>query len=63
MAQPQILSASYSVTYDTSAEYVVTVVAGATTTANYLATQSALCPNQRFVLSGHSKGALVVHGT
>ncbi|KAG8774156.1 hypothetical protein FS842_001159 [Serendipita sp. 407] len=54
---------TYSITYDTSAEYVVTVAAGATTTANYLAAQSALCPNQRFVLSGYSKGALVVHGT
>ncbi|KAG8823486.1 hypothetical protein FRC18_010723 [Serendipita sp. 400] len=54
---------TYSITYDTSAEYVVTVAAGATTTASYLATQSALCPNQRFVLSGYSKGALVVHGT
>ncbi|KAG8696987.1 hypothetical protein FRC09_008157 [Ceratobasidium sp. 395] len=50
-----------SITYDTSAEYVVTVAAGATTTAGYLASQAAACPNQRFVLSGYSKGALVVH--
>ncbi|KIM22437.1 carbohydrate esterase family 5 protein, partial [Serendipita vermifera MAFF 305830] len=54
---------THSITYDTSAEYVVTVAAGATITANYLATQAALCPSQRFVLSGYSKGALVVHGT
>ncbi|KIM22364.1 carbohydrate esterase family 5 protein, partial [Serendipita vermifera MAFF 305830] len=54
---------TYSITYDTSAEYSVTVAAGATTTANYLATQAAACPSQRFVLSGYSKGALVVHGT
>lgn len=52
---------TYSVTYDTSAEYVVTVAAGAAIAASYIATQAALCPNQRFVLSGYSKGALVVH--
>ncbi|KAF8599891.1 alpha/beta-hydrolase [Ceratobasidium sp. AG-I] len=52
-----------SIIYDTSAEYVVTVAAGAAITASYIATQSALCPNQRFVLSGYSKGALVLHGT
>ncbi|QRV84350.1 cutinase [Ceratobasidium sp. AG-Ba] len=51
-----------SITYDTSAEYVVTVAAGATITTNYLASQATACPNQRFVLSGYSKGALVVHG-
>ncbi|QRV98412.1 cutinase [Ceratobasidium sp. AG-Ba] len=51
-----------SITYDTSAEYVVTVAAGATITTTYLASQATACPNQRFILSGYSKGALVVHG-
>ncbi|KAG8691033.1 hypothetical protein FRC11_007361 [Ceratobasidium sp. 423] len=45
-----------SITYDTSAEYVVTVAAGAATTATYLAAQASACPNQRFILSGYSKG-------
>ncbi|CCA76187.1 hypothetical protein PIIN_10180 [Serendipita indica DSM 11827] len=54
---------THSVTYDTSAEYVVTVAAGAAITASYITAQSARCPNQRFVLSGYSKGALVVHST
>ncbi|QRV84366.1 cutinase [Ceratobasidium sp. AG-Ba] len=52
-----------SITYDTSAEYVVTVAAGAAITEGYLSLQSARCPNQRFVLSGYSKGALVLHST
>ncbi|CAE6533209.1 unnamed protein product [Rhizoctonia solani] len=52
-----------SITYDTSAEYVTTVAAGAVITAGYLATQAALCPSQRFILSGYSKGALVLHST
>ncbi|KAG9084979.1 hypothetical protein FS749_004776 [Ceratobasidium sp. UAMH 11750] len=51
------------ITYDTSAEYVVTVAAGAAITTTYLASQAIACPNQRFVLSGYSKGAMVVHGT
>ncbi|CAG7848946.1 SubName: Full=Uncharacterized protein {ECO:0000313/EMBL:CCA71965.1} [Serendipita indica DSM 11827] len=50
-----------SITYDTIAEYVVTVAAGAAITTTYLSAQAARCPNQRFVLSGYSKGALVVH--
>ncbi|GAB1523369.1 hypothetical protein RhiTH_006513 [Rhizoctonia solani] len=54
---------SYSVPYSTIAEYVVTVQAGASTTANYLSTQSSRCPSQKFILSGYSKGAMVVHGT
>ncbi|KAF8599892.1 alpha/beta-hydrolase [Ceratobasidium sp. AG-I] len=54
---------TYSITYDTSAEYAVTVAAGAAITATYISAQSALCPNQKFVLSGYSKGALVVHST
>jgi hypothetical protein len=56
-----VRTTTQSITYDTSAEYVVTVAAGAAITVGYLATQSALCPNQRFVLSGYSKGALVLH--
>lgn len=40
----------------------MTVAAGAAITASYIATQSALCPSQKFVLSGYSKGALVLHG-
>ncbi|CAE6522450.1 unnamed protein product, partial [Rhizoctonia solani] len=52
-----------SITYDTSAEYVVTVAAGAAITAGYLAVQAVACPNQRFILSGYSKGALVLHST
>ncbi|CAE6337368.1 unnamed protein product [Rhizoctonia solani] len=52
-----------SITYDTSAEYVVTVAAGAAITAGYLASQAVACPNQRFILSGYSKGALVLHST
>ncbi|KIM23819.1 carbohydrate esterase family 5 protein, partial [Serendipita vermifera MAFF 305830] len=52
-----------SITYDTSAEYVVTVAAGAAITASYISSQAALCPNQRFILSGYSKGALVLHST
>ncbi|KAG8841610.1 hypothetical protein FRC20_004930 [Serendipita sp. 405] len=54
---------SQAIIYDTSAEYVTTVAAGAAITASYLSTQSAACPNQKFILSGYSKGALVVHGT
>ncbi|KAF8684915.1 Cutinase [Rhizoctonia solani] len=52
-----------SITYDTSAEYIVTVAAGAAITTSYLAAQAIACPNQRFVLSGYSKGALVLHST
>lgn len=52
---------AYAVPYDTRAEYFSTVAAGATLTANYIATQASRCPNQRFILSGYSKGALVIH--
>ncbi|CUA77720.1 hypothetical protein RSOLAG22IIIB_12794 [Rhizoctonia solani] len=34
-----------SITYDTSAEYVVTVAAGAAITTGYLAAQALACPN------------------
>ncbi|KAJ1306244.1 hypothetical protein OPQ81_010948 [Rhizoctonia solani] len=53
---------SYSVPYSTVAEYLVTVQAGSTMTVNYLKQQSAKCPDQKFVLSGYSKGAMVMHG-
>ncbi|CAE6449450.1 unnamed protein product [Rhizoctonia solani] len=49
--------------YDTSAEYSSTITAGATLTANALATQASKCPNQVFILGGYSKGAMVVHRT
>ncbi|KIM27634.1 carbohydrate esterase family 5 protein [Serendipita vermifera MAFF 305830] len=52
-----------SITYDTTAEYIVTVAAGAAITASYIASQAAACPSQRFILSGYSKGALVLHST
>ncbi|QRW12953.1 cutinase [Ceratobasidium sp. AG-Ba] len=45
----------------TAVEYVITVAKGATLTEDYLASQVSKCPSQRFVLSGYSKGALVVH--
>ncbi|KAG8713792.1 hypothetical protein FRC09_018330 [Ceratobasidium sp. 395] len=52
---------AYPVPYDTRAEYVTTVAAGARTTEAYIAKQAAACPSQRFILGGYSKGALVVH--
>ncbi|CAE6433292.1 unnamed protein product [Rhizoctonia solani] len=54
---------SYAVPYSTIAEYAATVQAGASMTAQYLTSQSARCPDQKFVLSGYSKGAMVMHST
>ncbi|KAH7334955.1 cutinase [Rhizoctonia solani] len=54
---------SYAIPYNTSPEYVTTVAAGARMTEQYLAEQSARCSNQRFILSGYSKGAMVMHKT
>ncbi|CAE6383948.1 unnamed protein product [Rhizoctonia solani] len=54
---------SYAVPYSTVAEYVATVQAGASTTAKYLSSQSSRCPDQKFILSGYSKGAMVMHST
>ncbi|CUA67113.1 cutinase Cut4 [Rhizoctonia solani] len=54
---------SYAIPYDTSTEYVASVAEGARMTEQYLAAQSARCPDQRFVLSGYSKGAMVMHKT
>lgn len=50
-----------AVMYSTIAEYFVTVQQGAATAVNIVRRQAAACPNQRFVLSGYSKGALVLH--
>ncbi|EUC62580.1 cutinase [Rhizoctonia solani AG-3 Rhs1AP] len=52
---------SYAVPYSTMPEYMATVQAGANMAAQYLASQSARCPNQRFILSGYSKGVMVMH--
>ncbi|KAI5834550.1 alpha/beta-hydrolase [Schizophyllum commune Tattone D] len=49
--------------YDTSVEYVVTVTEGAQTLADLIASQASACPDQRFILSGYSKGAMVVHSS
>lgn len=54
---------STAVQYSTSAEYSVTVAQGARTAASLINAQVAACPDQRFVLSGYSKGAMVVHKT
>ncbi|KAB5591609.1 Cutinase [Ceratobasidium theobromae] len=54
---------TYSVPYDTSAEYDSTITQGATMTVKYLTAQAARCPNQRFALGGYSKGAMVLHST
>ncbi|KIM22213.1 carbohydrate esterase family 5 protein [Serendipita vermifera MAFF 305830] len=51
-----------AIIYDTTAEYVVTVAAGSAIMAAAVNAAATACPNQRFVLSGYSKGALVVHG-
>ncbi|CUA77716.1 putative cutinase Mb2006c [Rhizoctonia solani] len=52
---------TYSVPYDTRAEYGSTVTAGATMTVDYITAQAARCPSQRFALGGYSKGAMVIH--
>ncbi|CAE6475883.1 unnamed protein product [Rhizoctonia solani] len=54
---------SYAIPYNTGPEYFETVEEGARKTEAYLAEQSTLCPNQHFVLSGYSKGAMVMHKT
>ncbi|KIM21082.1 carbohydrate esterase family 5 protein [Serendipita vermifera MAFF 305830] len=51
-----------AIVYDTSAEYSATVAAGAAIMAAAVNAAATACPNQKFVLSGYSKGALVVHG-
>ncbi|TRM66213.1 cutinase [Schizophyllum amplum] len=49
--------------YDTSAEYLVTPAQGAKIMADTIEGQLLACPDQRFILSGYSKGAMVVHLT
>ncbi|KAG8734155.1 hypothetical protein FRC10_011932, partial [Ceratobasidium sp. 414] len=49
---------TYSVPYDTSDEYSTTIKAGATLTANYLATQAARCLNQLYALGEYLKGVM-----
>ncbi|KAI4518789.1 alpha/beta-hydrolase [Schizophyllum commune Loenen D] len=52
-----------SVGLDSSVEYITTVAEGAQTLADLIASQSSACPDQRFILSGYSKGAMVVHSS
>ncbi|KAI5836076.1 alpha/beta-hydrolase [Schizophyllum commune Tattone D] len=52
---------SLGLPYNTSAEYLVTPAQGARLLADTLETQAVACPDQRFILSGYSKGAMVVH--
>ncbi|KAI5898173.1 uncharacterized protein SCHCODRAFT_02157919 [Schizophyllum commune H4-8] len=54
---------SLGLPYNTSAEYLVTPAQGASLLADTLETQAVACPDQRFILSGYSKGAMVVHLT
>ncbi|CAE7161526.1 unnamed protein product [Rhizoctonia solani] len=54
---------SHAIIYNTAPEYLATVQDGARKTEQYLAEQSALCPAQRFILSGYSKGSMVLHET
>ncbi|CAE6375530.1 unnamed protein product [Rhizoctonia solani] len=51
---------SYAVPYSTSAEYFVTVQAGVNTATAHLTSEASRCPNQKYILSGYSKGAMVV---
>ncbi|KAL1746925.1 cutinase [Schizophyllum fasciatum] len=46
-----------------SVEYVTTVAEGAQTLADLIASQTSACPDQKFILSGYSKGAMVVHSS
>ncbi|KAL1722047.1 cutinase [Schizophyllum commune] len=52
---------SLGLPYNTSAEYLVTPAQGARLLADTLETQAVACPDQQFILSGYSKGAMVVH--
>ncbi|KAL1694290.1 cutinase [Schizophyllum commune] len=54
---------SVGLDYDTSVEYITTVAEGAQTLADLIASQASACPDQRFILSGYSKGAMVVHSS
>ncbi|KAG8751674.1 hypothetical protein FRC12_012314 [Ceratobasidium sp. 428] len=54
---------AHVIDYDTRPEYAATVAEGARKTEQYITDQAARCPNQRFILSGYSKGAMVIHRT
>ncbi|KDN46694.1 hypothetical protein RSAG8_04074, partial [Rhizoctonia solani AG-8 WAC10335] len=54
---------TYSLPYNTSVEYDTTLIAATESVQRYLADQSAVCPNQKFVFGGYSKGAMVLHRT
>ncbi|KAL1700226.1 cutinase [Schizophyllum commune] len=62
-ALPSYVISAVGLDYDTSVEYVVTVAEGAQTLADLIASQASACPDQRFILSGYSKGAMVVHSS
>ena len=44
-----------AINYNTAAEYLATVAAGARTAASQIQTLAAQCPNSKFSLSGYSK--------
>jgi cutinase len=50
----------YDVRYRSDLDYLIAPGQGATDLVNRLRTRAAACPNQRYVLSGYSKGAMVV---
>jgi len=52
---------THCVPYFTAPEFAGTVIQGIVLTMQHLNKQAAHCPKQRFVLTGYSKGALVVH--
>ncbi|CAE6499711.1 unnamed protein product [Rhizoctonia solani] len=54
---------SYGVPYNTTSEFNKTIDGGATMIAQHLHDQMNRCPDQKFVLSGASKGAMVIHST
>ncbi|KDN42361.1 hypothetical protein RSAG8_06852, partial [Rhizoctonia solani AG-8 WAC10335] len=52
---------TYSVPYDNGFRFKTSILKGATMTVQHIKKQAELCPNQRFVLGGYSKGAMVIH--
>ncbi|CAE6471081.1 unnamed protein product [Rhizoctonia solani] len=52
---------TYSVPYDNRFRFKTSIKQGAAMTVDYLILQAARCPDQRFVIGGYSKGALIVH--
>ncbi|KAJ1306245.1 hypothetical protein OPQ81_010949 [Rhizoctonia solani] len=56
-------TSSHAIRYDTSPEYYRTVEEGGKKMEQYLAEQSTRCPDQQFILSGYSKGAMIIHET